>query len=1119
MAWQDYIDTIQKIYIAYYQRPADPIGLVYWAQRLDLAGGDLTKIIEAFANSDESKALYGDINEDTIGDVIDAIYQAAFNRSPDEEGKQFYINGFKEGKFTAATIMLNILDGAQNEDLIILQNKIESANNFTKAIDPELDGKNLLATYEGNEDAEKGREFLKDVGATIDTVKTTQDAQVFIKENIADEGDTILTESIVSGEVYTLTDEIDDISGSSNDDLIKAVRDESGSDTTWTAADSVDGGGGTDTMEVTVISNDDGNDYSPFSAVTASNIEKLVVRPIYGDSGGTADDNVVLSLSNFSGLQEVYVKNASFLASTPGTDDIVKIIDVPSLETLIGVIGGDKSNLQIEVDYKTGIDTGSADEVKISFEDAAVNQLQVDDNIEKAQVSLSGNSIVSTLKFNNSKLETLTLTGDGSLEAQVQGFISSSTKTKTIDASGASGNITLTITPSDSKWSVTGGSGEDTLIISQNIAKTFTSTFTTSGVEKVLVKNTGTGTITVDVTNFDGVESVGIKGVLNTGVGGTVDLKNVTDGSTILIQGDGQVSTAAGVYQDQDVDTNLQIEIKDATTTAPANSLIIRIDNMGNDLGTDTGGEKVINAGSITVNNLKALTINAYDADVKFTGNIVGNKLETITLKAEEDLVFNNGNGVLGDNAASTLTSIDASEVQGAVKFTLEDDLEKDFTYTGAQEADEIKLGDQTVGTGSRTLTINTGSGKDILTFNQSSNSKVNFSIDLGADNDTFKVDASTANVSMVAPSSGENVINFGDDDDTLEFTGTNTGDLRSVTLQNLEKIKVGTGGILIVDGDSINSLIQNGKVNAILLGGDLYIHLESGDTLDLSTSNWSADKAVGSNIVAYITGDYSDTSDNDIKNVDNILVNLSSAATVDLDNQSESVTATGSTGSDTIKTGSGNDTIKGGTGADVITTGTGNDNVILDSPFNAADKITDFTSGTDVLKIDLTTEGTLALGAGKFGGDNAIDSAYTSTGVMLKVLKFSKSDIGGRLVKSVTTFLGPLPGSASSSLTNKLWLKGKLISFGTKTIKLVTTGGTINISKLSASAGAFTKTGVLFFYDTDDHLLKMYGVKVVNNIAGVADSTIDTVSKLTSKTIAKFTANHDPAATDIVIF
>jgi len=46
-----------------------------------------------------------------------------------------------------------------------------------------------------------------------------------------------------------------------------------------------------------------------------------------------------------------------------------------------------------------------------------------------------------------------------------------------------------------------------------------------------------------------------------------------------------------------------------------------------------------------------------------------------------------------------------------------------------------------------------------------------------------------------------------------------------------------------------------------------------------------------------------------------------------------------------------------------------------------------------------------------------------------------------------------------------------------------------------------------------------MYGVKVVNNTAGVSDSTIDKVSVLTAKTIAQFTTGHDPAATDIVIF
>ena len=35
MAYTDYFDTVEKIYIAYYQRPADPSGLIYWAARLE----------------------------------------------------------------------------------------------------------------------------------------------------------------------------------------------------------------------------------------------------------------------------------------------------------------------------------------------------------------------------------------------------------------------------------------------------------------------------------------------------------------------------------------------------------------------------------------------------------------------------------------------------------------------------------------------------------------------------------------------------------------------------------------------------------------------------------------------------------------------------------------------------------------------------------------------------------------------------------------------------------------------------------------------------------------------------------------------------------------------------
>jgi S-layer protein len=57
MAAAQYYDQIQKAYIAYYGRPADPAGQDYWATQLDKAGGNLDVIINAFGNSVESTHL------------------------------------------------------------------------------------------------------------------------------------------------------------------------------------------------------------------------------------------------------------------------------------------------------------------------------------------------------------------------------------------------------------------------------------------------------------------------------------------------------------------------------------------------------------------------------------------------------------------------------------------------------------------------------------------------------------------------------------------------------------------------------------------------------------------------------------------------------------------------------------------------------------------------------------------------------------------------------------------------------------------------------------------------------------------------------------------------------
>ncbi len=162
MSIETYFDTVQKLYIAYYQRPADPNGLVYWAKALEAAKGDVNQIIDYFANSPKSQSLYAGM---TVSQRINAIYNAAFDRDAEPQGLAYWADVVKNGYTTIGKVLWEIIKpgSPQGNDLTTLNNKLISANNFTRVIDPELDGKDFQVTYEGNTDAQIARNFLKNV--------------------------------------------------------------------------------------------------------------------------------------------------------------------------------------------------------------------------------------------------------------------------------------------------------------------------------------------------------------------------------------------------------------------------------------------------------------------------------------------------------------------------------------------------------------------------------------------------------------------------------------------------------------------------------------------------------------------------------------------------------------------------------------------------------------------------------------------------------------------------------------------------------------------------------------------------------------------------------------------
>ena len=212
-----YEDQIQKVYIAYYQRPADPEGLLYWSQKLSEVNGDLSGIINAFANSAESQALYGG---KTVEEIFTEIYQAAFNRDPDPEGLAWYTEKINLGEYSLTDVMLRVLDGAIGDDRVILEKKVEVAKGFTHILDPDLDGKDWTFDYRGEEVAQEVREWYKGVISSADaSVPGLEDLEGMMEE-VLPEGMGSGSEGVVAGTETEVSTEGSDTGTELNEGLI-----------------------------------------------------------------------------------------------------------------------------------------------------------------------------------------------------------------------------------------------------------------------------------------------------------------------------------------------------------------------------------------------------------------------------------------------------------------------------------------------------------------------------------------------------------------------------------------------------------------------------------------------------------------------------------------------------------------------------------------------------------------------------------------------------------------------------------------------------------------------------------------------------------------------------------
>ncbi len=463
----------------------------------------------------------------------------------------------------------------------------------------------------------------------------------------------------------------------------------------------------------------------------------------------------------------------------------------------------------------------------------------------------------------------------------------------------------FTITGSSGADSITGGSGNDTIVGAEN--------------DTLLSGGGGTDTLSVGAsfTSSSDGQITGVERVLLASMA-ALDLSNQTEAFTIT--GSSGADTITGGSAADSISAGAGNDIifgvsNDALLDGGADNDTLRI-GVAFTSTSDAqiaGVENVLLAEAVTLdlsNQTEGFTITGSSGSDSITGG-AGN--DTI-VGAVDDALLDGGAGgadllqLAADFSTgdAQLTNIERLLLTAAAALDLSSQTE-DFTITGSAGADSI-----TGGSGADS--ISAGSGTDTI-FGMQNDAL----LDGGGDDDTLRVGA-----------------NF-----------TSTGDFQ---LANIEQVLLTTAATLnlsnqaegfTITGSSGADSITGGAGNDIIVGAVDDTLLDGGGATD----------------TLRIGAAFTSTGDGQVVNVENVV--LTGAVALNLSNQTEGFTITGSSGADSITGGAGNDTIVGAQNDSLLSGGGGIDTLQVGAAF----VIFNNSQITGIERVVMTVATTLDLG------------------------------------------------------------------------------------------------------------------------------------------------------------
>lgn len=655
MAASAYFDTIQKMYIAYFGRPADPIGLEFWAKKVDAAAGSLDAVISGFAASTESQALFGN---KTSAEKVNAIYTYLFNRPAEPAGLNYWVQKLDNGEVSQAGAMYTILSNAGAGDVDAIANKLAVANEFTKALDTTAE----ILGYSGANAAEVARTYLQTVNSTEASKTAALAAVNTTVANVTAAGQG------ASGQTFTLTKGVDVVKGTSGNDTIIADNTGAAADKQLSAADQIDGGAGVDTLKVYLAATD-----TATGQPTLTNIENVWINggavAAYTAAAGTTGlivEAPALNTANYTlAGQDLTLKSVT---SGGGTTT-----------TVSKAATGTQTSQKITLD---GV-TATAGVHTVDVTGAGIATLNL--------VATGANSAVSLANTTGAAIKTINISGDKNLSI-VESAAMATAVTK-VDASTATGNIAVD-TSAGAKaaaFAFTGGTGNDTLTLRAGDLTVLTAGSQLdggAGNDKLVINDTA---LTAGIyTAINAAKSFEVLGLGTTGA--TVDAAQL---SSIKSFETGVASTTIN-----NLGAGSAVAVTAATTAV---NLGAAVGNTAVDITVGSATAAGFTTTALTTTGLTNITLTANGTSKQTITTLNNSDNTLLTIKGAADLEITNALA-----GGTTGNKVDASALTG--KLTVTGSAQADILIGGSN--DDVLTG----GNGADILTGGAGKDKFVVT-------------------------------------------------------------------------------------------------------------------------------------------------------------------------------------------------------------------------------------------------------------------------------------------------------------------------------------------------------------------------------------------------------------------